>query len=105
MSRLRRGPGDRAAARNALTRRQPHAGLHMIDEQVERALGVGLDQLELWKRAFEGFNVIAILHFVQPICGIAISIATIAMRAATITTAVSAFAAVLMIEDLGLVGA
>jgi hypothetical protein len=43
----RRRVADRAAARDALARRQRGAALDVVDEEVERALRMRLDELEL----------------------------------------------------------
>src|SRR6185503_14564843 len=52
---------DRTAARHALAGRQPGVVLDVIDQQVERALGVRLDQLELRKHTLERLDVVAVL--------------------------------------------
>jgi len=47
VSRLRRRIADRAAAGDALARRQRRAALDVLDEEVERALRMRLDELQL----------------------------------------------------------
>src|SRR5437762_8724814 len=81
---LRGRTGDRAAAWDALARRQPRTRLDVIDEQIERALGMRLDQLELRKRSFERLDVIAILHFIQSIGGLAVVVSVVAIAAVTV---------------------
>src|SRR5438046_139436 len=58
-----------ASARNALVGRQRHVVLDVVYEQVESALRVRLDQLELRKRVLERFDVVAVLNLVQTVRG------------------------------------
>src|SRR5439155_20385632 len=67
VSRLRRRVGDALPARNALVGRQRHVVLDLVYEQVESALRVRLDQLELRKRVLERFDVVAVLDLVKAI--------------------------------------
>ena len=69
MSRLRRRVGDLAAARNALIGRQRRAALDLPDEQIEGALRVRLDQLELREHVLVSLDVVSVLHLVQPVRG------------------------------------
>ena len=69
MSRLRRRVGDALPARNALVGRQRYVVLDLVHEQVESALRVRLDQLELRESDLECFNMVAILDFVEAIRG------------------------------------
>src|SRR5215831_1198905 len=67
MPRLRRRCGNLAADRDALARRQRGRLLDLCDQQVESPLRVRLDKLQPRKGGREGFDVIAVLHFVEPI--------------------------------------
>jgi len=67
MAGLGRTAGDRATARDALAGWELGSVLDMIDQQVERALRVRLDQLELRERSLEGLDVVAVLDLVQPV--------------------------------------
>src|SRR5262249_24746072 len=64
---LRRAGGDRTAARDALAGWELRAALDVVDQQVERALGVRLDQLELREGVLERLDVVAVLHLVQAV--------------------------------------
>src|SRR5262249_19249336 len=66
---LGRLTGDRPTARDALAGRELAVMLDVGDEEVERALRVGLDDLELRERALERLDVIAVLDLVQPVLG------------------------------------
>ena len=57
--------------RNALVGRQRGAALDLPDEQIEGALRVRLDQLELRERGrvLVGLDVVAVLYLVQPVRG------------------------------------
>src|SRR5467141_1269506 len=81
VARLRRAGGDRSAVGDALGRRQPGPVLYGIDQQIERALRVGLDELELRERAARGLvvlDVVPILHLVEAVRGLAIALVVIA---------------------------
>src|SRR5258708_14432504 len=67
MSRLGRRVGDASLARNALVGRKRHVVLDLVDEQVEGALRVRFDQLELRERVLERFDMVAVLYLVQTI--------------------------------------
>src|SRR5580692_121512 len=69
MARLRRRGRDRAAARDALIRRQGGSMLDRIRQQVKGVLCMRLDQLELRKGVFVGLDVVAVLHLVEAVCG------------------------------------
>ena len=75
---LRRVARDRAALRNALARRQRRLVFDMIDEEVERLLRVRLDQHELGERRDVRLDVIAVLHFVQPVLRVAVVVVAFA---------------------------
>ena len=51
MSRLRRRVGDALPARNALVGRKRHSVLDVAHKEIEGALGVRLDQLELREKS------------------------------------------------------
>ena len=74
MSRLRRRGRDRAATRNALVRRKGGAVLDRLRQQVEGVLCVWLDQLELRKDILVGFDMVAVLHLVEPVCRAAMAV-------------------------------
>ena len=65
--RLRRRVGDLAAARNALVGRQRRAALDLRYKQIEGALRVRLDQLELREYVLESLEMVSVLHLVQPV--------------------------------------
>ena len=70
VARLGRSCRDRAAARDALVRRQFGALLDLNRQQVKGALGMLLDQLELRerrRRILVGLDVVAVLHLVEPV--------------------------------------
>src|SRR5207237_5321657 len=60
---------DRASVRDALRGRQRLVVLYVLDKQVERALRMWLDVLELRERVSECLDVVAVLHFVEPVSG------------------------------------
>src|SRR5882724_3813765 len=88
VARLRRAGGDRPAVGDALGRRQPGPVLYGIDQQIERALRVGLDELELrervrrrrrsLRRRLVRLDVVAVLDLVEAIRGLAIALVVIA---------------------------
>src|SRR5467141_1454997 len=81
VARLCRAGGDRPAAGNALGGRQPGPVLYGIDQQIERALRVGLDELELRERAARGLvslDVVPVLHLVEAVRGLATALVVIA---------------------------
>src|SRR5580704_18052980 len=59
---------DRAAVRYALVRGKGGAVLDRFRQQVEGALCVRLDQLELRKGVLVDLDVVAVLHLVEAIC-------------------------------------
>src|SRR5215813_2858942 len=67
MARLCRVFVDRAAARNALARRQFGMVFHGTDQQIERMDRMWLDQFELRECQLEGFDVVAVLNLVQAV--------------------------------------
>ena len=69
MSRLRRRVGDAPSARNALVGRKRHVVLDVVYQQIESALRVRLDQLELRESDLERFDMVAVLDFVEAIRG------------------------------------
>ena len=69
MSGLRRRLGDGPAARNALVGRKRHVALDLVYEQVESALRVRLDQLELRESDLERLDMVPVLDLVQPVRG------------------------------------
>src|SRR5215467_182259 len=64
---LRRHCGDLASDRDALARRQRDCEFDLGDQQIERLLRMGLDELQLREDSFEGLDVVAVLHFIEPI--------------------------------------
>src|SRR2546421_9586230 len=62
---LRRRVADRDAAAYALARRQRPAALHQIDKQVEGAMRMRIDELELREGVLIGLDVVAVLDFVE----------------------------------------
>src|SRR2546427_242539 len=69
MSGLRRRVGDGLPARNALVGRKRHVVLDLVHEQVEGALRVRLDQLELRESDLERLDMVPVLDFVEAIRG------------------------------------
>src|SRR6266571_61835 len=69
MSRLRRRVGDAPSARNALVGRHGHVVLHLAHQEIEGALRVRLDQLELREHVLERLDMVAVLDLVQAIRG------------------------------------
>jgi len=67
MTWLRRRCRDLAADGNALARRQHGPLLDLCDQQIKSLLRVRLNQLQPWKCGHEGFDVIAVLYFIEPI--------------------------------------
>src|SRR5437870_1287346 len=67
MPRLRRRCGDLASDRNALARRQRGCEFDLGDQQVEGLLRMGFDELQLRERGGEGFDVVAVLYFIEPV--------------------------------------
>jgi hypothetical protein len=67
--------GDRAAARDALVRRQRCALLDGVYQEVKGVLSVRLDQLELREGVFISLDVIAVLHLVETVCRVTMSLA------------------------------
>src|SRR5438105_10147646 len=74
--------GNRAAAWNTLARRQRNISLDRVNEEIERALRMRLDVLELREGVLVGFDVIAVLHFIEAVRGTQIvrTVAVIALR-------------------------
>jgi hypothetical protein len=65
---LRRRIGNRAAARDALARRERNILLHLLDQQVERALRVRLDEFQLREvELLVVLDVVAVLDLVQAV--------------------------------------
>src|SRR5215831_5009024 len=58
---------DAGAPANALARRKRLVVLDVVDQQIECALGVRLDQLELRVERRVAFDVIAVLHLVEAV--------------------------------------
>ena len=58
---------DRAAARDALARRQVGMIFNSTDQHIERVLCMRLDKFELRECQLEGFDVIAVLHLVEAV--------------------------------------
>jgi hypothetical protein len=58
---------NRAAAQDALARRQFGLVLDGIDQQSEGLLRMGLDKLQLRKCQLEGFDVATILHLIEAV--------------------------------------
>src|SRR5439155_10376191 len=73
MPRLRRRVGDPLSARNALVGWQRHVVLDLVYQQVESALRVRLDQLELREKVLVRFDMVAVLDFVQAVRGFPIA--------------------------------
>ena len=76
MARPRRRCRDLAPDRDALAWRQRGCEFDPGHQQVEGPLGVGLDELQLRERGRESFDVVAVLHFIEPVvwhalCGMA----------------------------------
>src|SRR5260221_1828566 len=67
MPRLVRRCGDGAAARDALVGGQAAAMLDEIDQQVEGALRMRLNELELREGVLEGLDVVAVLDLVEAV--------------------------------------
>src|SRR4051794_41454860 len=67
MPRLGRMRCNRRAAPDALVGRQRRSPLDVIDEEVEGALRVRLDELELREEVLERLDVVPVLHFVQAV--------------------------------------
>ena len=58
---------DRAAARDALARRQVGMIFNSTDQHIERVLCMRLDKFELRECQLEGFDVVAVLHLVEAV--------------------------------------
>src|SRR6266702_5260377 len=69
VSRLRRRVGDPLSPRNALVGRKRHVVLNLVYQQVESALRVRLDQLELRVKILVRFDMVAVLDLVEAIRG------------------------------------
>src|SRR5467141_2243934 len=88
VARLCRARGDRPAAGNALGGRQPGPVLYGVDQLIERALRVRLDELELregvrrrrrsLRRRLVRLDVVAVLDLVEAVRGLAIALVVIA---------------------------
>src|SRR5213596_596391 len=73
MSRLRRRVGDAPSARNALVGRKRHVVLDVVYQQIESALRVRLDQLELREKVLERLDIVAVLDLVEAVRGFPIA--------------------------------
>src|SRR5467141_1513007 len=76
VARLCRAGSDRAAAGDALGRRQAGPVLYSVDQEIEGGLRVGLDELELWERGnrrgpgwLVRLDVVAVLDFIEAVRG------------------------------------
>src|SRR6267143_7102774 len=78
VARLPRAGGDRPAAGDALRRRQLGPVLYRIDQKIERALRVGLDELELRELGLVRLDVVAVLDFVEAVRRLAVALVVIA---------------------------
>src|SRR6266850_5226010 len=78
VARLPRAGGDRPAAGDALRRRQLGPVLYRIDQKIERALRVGLDELELRELGLVRLDVVAVLDFVEAVRRLAVALFVIA---------------------------
>ena len=67
VSRLRRRVGDLAAGRNALVGRQRRAALDLRYKQIEGALRMRLDQLELREYVLESLEMVPVLDLVEAV--------------------------------------
>src|SRR5437868_4233495 len=72
MARLSGRSRDRAAARDALVRGKMGAVLDRFCQQIKGVLCMGLDQLDLRKGVLVGLDVVAVLHFIEAVCGVQI---------------------------------
>ena len=77
MAGLGRAVGNRAGSCDALARRQPAAALDVLDQEIEGALRMRLDQLDLREEELVRLEMITVLHFIEPVCRTIVAIVII----------------------------
>src|SRR5215472_11709439 len=75
---LGRRRGNGPAVGDALAWRQGCVVLDVVNEEVEGLLCVRLDELQLRKRAPERFDMVAVLHLIQPVLSFALVVVAVA---------------------------